>query len=390
MGAAAKIPELRFEGFEGEWEVKTLGEDIAVSSASRVHKNDWQASGVAFFRSSDVISTYRHKENEKAYISQELYESLAVKSGKVAPGDLLVTGGGSVGIPYIVPDDEPLYFKDADLIWLRVSGTFDSSFLFSFFGSQPLREHLESISHVGTIAHYTIEQCKATPVSRPTNPAEQAKIGAFFKRLDSRIDLQRRDLEKLRQFKNAMLTKMFPQAGTNAPEVRFPGFDEAWEEATLGEIVDVRSGLDYKHLGSGDIPVYGTGGLMLHVDAALSWKDDAIGIGRKGTIDKPFKLRAPFWTVDTLFHAVPYENVNLDFVFAAAQRVDWQRHDESTGLPSLSRTAINAVEVLKPEPAEQAKIGAFFSRLDELIAMREHKGEKLTQIKKSLLQKMFV
>ena len=71
--------------------------------------------------------------------------------------------------------------------------------------------------------------------------------------------------------------------------------------------------MDYKHLGEGDIPVYGTGGYMLSVDKALSEDKDAIGIGRKGTIDKPYILRAPFWTVDTLFYCIPKHNYDLDF-----------------------------------------------------------------------------
>lgn len=73
----------------------------------------------------------------------------------------------------------------------------------------------------------------------------------------------------------------------------------------MGEVVDVRSGHDYKHLYEGNIPVYGTGDYMLNVDKALSENEDAIGIERKGTIDKPYLLKSPFWTVDTLFYAVP-------------------------------------------------------------------------------------
>jgi type I restriction enzyme S subunit len=70
----------------------------------------------------------------------------------------------------------------------------------------------------------------------------------------------------------------------------------------LSDAVDVCSGCDYKNLSAGTIPVYGTGGYMLSGDKALSYSDDAVGIGRKGTIDKPYILRAPFWTVDTLFY----------------------------------------------------------------------------------------
>ena len=97
-----------------------------------------------------------------------------------------------------------------------------------------------------------------------------------------------------------------------SPKIRFKGYSEDWEQRKFGEVVDVRSGRDYKHLAEGDIPVYGTGGYMLSVDRALS-DIDAIGFGRKGTIDKPYLLKAPFWTVDTLFYAVPKQNIDLQF-----------------------------------------------------------------------------
>ena len=163
----------------------------------------------------------------------------------------------------------------------------------------------------------------------------------------------------------------------------------AWEQRKLGELVDVRSGRDYQHLEEGPIPVYGTGGYMTGVNEALSYDEDAIGIGRKGTIDKPYRLFAPFWTVDTLFYAVPRENVNLDFALCLFRNVDWKSKDESTGLPSLSKTIINESDVYVPRNPEQRQIGQLFSRLDALITLHQRKYDKLGELKKSLLEKMF-
>ncbi|WFQ79332.1 restriction endonuclease subunit S [Xenorhabdus sp. SF857] len=114
------------------------------------------------------------------------------------------------------------------------------------------------------------------------------------------------------------------------PALRFSGCDGDWKFTSLADVVDVRSGRDYKHLNKGSIPVYGTGGYMLSVDNALSYNEDAIGIGRKGTIDRPFVLRAPFWTVDTLFYAVPKLNNELQFTYSLFQKVNWKDKDEST------------------------------------------------------------
>ena len=140
-------------------------------------------------------------------------------------------------------------------------------------------------------------------------------------------------------------------------------------------MVNIGSGMDYKHLGEGNIPVYGTGGYMCSVDKALSNDKDAIGIGRKGTIDKPYILRAPFWTVDTLFYCIPKEGYDLDFTSCLFQNVDWKKKDESTGVPSLSKLIISNVETYTPTYDEQKKIGEYFQSLDHLITLhqRQHK-----------------
>ncbi|MDT2681336.1 restriction endonuclease subunit S [Enterococcus gallinarum] len=172
------------------------------------------------------------------------------------------------------------------------------------------------------------------------------------------------------------------------PEIRFPGFTEDWEERKFADFIDVKSGKDYKHLNSGPIPVYGTGGYMLSVDRALS-DIDAIGIGRKGTIDKPYLLKAPFWTVDTLFYAVPKQNIDLQFSLSIFKKINWKKFDESTGVPSLSKTVINSVGASVPCYEEQQKIGSFFKQLDKTIALHQRKLDLLKETKKGFLQKMF-
>lgn len=173
------------------------------------------------------------------------------------------------------------------------------------------------------------------------------------------------------------------------PEVRFRGFCGEWETNRLENSLDVCNGQDYKHLSSGNIPVYGTGGYMLSVDKALSYTDDAVGIGRKGTIDKPYLLKAPFWTVDTLFYAIPKKQNDLYFLYCEMQKIDWKAKDESTGVPSLSKTTINSVAFTKPSYDEQTKIGEFFKNLDNLIAQNQKKYDRLVNMKKACLDKMF-
>ena len=184
------------------------------------------------------------------------------------------------------------------------------------------------------------------------------------------------------------MAKIDDSVKKKVPELRFKGFTDEWEERKFADFIDVKSGKDYKHLNSGSIPVYGTGGYMLSVDRALS-DIDAIGIGRKGTIDKPYLLKAPFWTVDTLFYAVPKQNIDLQFSLSIFKKINWKKFDESTGVPSLSKTVINSVSVSVPSYEEQQKIGSFFKQLDETIALHQRKLDLLKEQKKGFLQKMF-
>lgn len=191
---------------------------------------------------------------------------------------------------------------------------------------------------------------------------EQQKIGTFFRQLDRLITLH--------QCNCNMATRPCEwSSGLRAI---------AWEQRKLGEVAKLNNGKDYKHLGDGNIPVYGTGGYMLSVNQALSYKDDAIGIGRKGTIDKPYILKAPFWTVDTLFYSIPNDKTELNFLFATFQKVDWKAADESTGVPSLSKSTIENIITFFPSLPEQARIGAFFCHLDRLITLHQRKHILLT------------
>ena len=223
-----------------------------------------------------------------------------------------------------------------------------------------------------SVVHIHNTDIQEVTIAYPSR-TEQDRIVSVFRQLDNLITLHQRKFEKLTNVKKSMLEKMFPQNGSSYPEIRFKGFTDPWEQRKLGELVDVCSGRDYKHLSEGTIPVYGTGGYMLSVNDALSYDRDAIGIGRKGTIDRPYILKAPFWTVDTLFYAIPREKVDLNYAFDIFQNIDWKKKDESTGVPSLSKTAINDIDVLAPKHDEQQIIGQFFAAIDNLITLHQRK-----------------
>lgn len=173
-----------------------------------------------------------------------------------------------------------------------------------------------------------------------------------------------------------------------APKLRFKGFTEDWEQRELGEVLKVNSGRDYKHLKKGDIPVYGTGGYMLSVNDSLSEKD-AIGIGRKGTIDNPQYLHAPFWTVDTLFYMTTHNQSNITYLYWLTKRITWKKYDESSGVPSLSKVNIEKINIKITTDEEQKKISSFLTTLENIVRLHQRKFRALEQLKEGYLQKMF-
>ena len=344
------------------------------------------------FLNASNVTTDGFSFDTNQFISEEKSDSMG--NGKLIDDDIVITSRGSLGhIAWYSADIQrivPYVRINSGMLILRKKVSINTSYLYQFMKSDKGQNQISFMSFGSAQPQLTKKGIEGLNVNYPKKSKEQAKIGEYFSNLDNLITLHQRKLDKLKSVKKSMLEKMIPQNGEVKPEIRFTGFTDDWEQRKLGDVVDVRSGRDYKHLEEGDIPVYGTGGYMLSINEALSDDEDAIGIGRKGTIDNPYILRAPFWTVDTLFYAVPRDKYDLNFVFDIFQNVNWKAKDESTGIPSLSKATINAVETLMPEYAEQKKIGEYFSNLDNLITLHQRKLEKLKMIKRLLLEKMFI
>src|SRR5690625_2350572 len=119
------------------------------------------------------------------------------------------------------------------------------------------------------------------------------------------------------------------------------------------------------------------------------YNGESVCIGRKGTIDKPVFLEGKFWTVDTLFYTHSFKNAVPRFVFALFQNIEWLKHNEAGGVPSLSKTNIAKIEVAIPEVNEQQKIADCLSSLDALIAAQAAKIDALKTHKKGLMQQLF-
>ncbi|EOY2449454.1 restriction endonuclease subunit S [Listeria monocytogenes] len=205
----AKVPELRFAGFADDWEQREIGKILEVTSVKRIHQSDWEKDGVPFFRARDIVAKAKgEKIADPIFISKEKYEEFSIISGKVMKGDLIVTGVGTIGIPMLIENDLPLYFKDGNVIWFKNENKFDGNFLYYSFIGNKIQNFIKKASGIGTVGTYTIDSGKKTPLIYPLNK-EQKLIGEFLEAIDSTITLHQRKLDLLKEQKKGFLQKMF-------------------------------------------------------------------------------------------------------------------------------------------------------------------------------------
>lgn len=172
------------------------------------------------------------------------------------------------------------------------------------------------------------------------------------------------------------------------PKLRFPEFNGDWKENKLGEVLTIGSGKDYKHLESGNVPVFGTGGYMTSVNKYL-YDGETVCIGRKGTIDSPMYYKGKLWTVDTLFFTHSFKNSAPKFIYYIFSRINWKEYNEASGVPSLSKNTIEKISIKIPSIKEQNKIATFLTAIDERLQSLRQKKVLLENYKKGVLKKIF-
>ena len=150
------------------------------------------------------------------------------------------------------------------------------------------------------------------------------------------------------------------------PKIRFDEISGKWEIIAIDSLISLNCGKDYKHLKSGQIPVIGTSGPFQLTSKKINSIDETIFIGRKGTIDKPFKYSGDFWAVDTVFYITNFNKNNIDFIFSLFKRINWNMYNEASGVPSLSKQNIINRYVYTTSINEQIKIGNYLKEIDNL------------------------
>ena len=162
---------------------------------------------------------------------------------------------------------------------------------------------------------------------------------------------------------------------------------EDWNIKSIGEFLSIGNGHDYKGKSFGNIPVYGTGGIITHIDDYL-YDGQTICIGRKGTIDKPIFHSGKIWTVDTLYYTYNFIDIEVKFIYYLLLTIDWMSLNEATGVPSLTSDRIKQITLALPPIAEQRAIAEALSDVDGLIAALDKKIAKKRLLKQGAMQQL--
>ena len=403
-------PRLRFKGFAGAWEIEKIGNLMNVTSVKRIHQSEWTSEGIKFLRARDIVAFSKgEKIEEPLFISEKKYKEYSELSGKVKIGDLLVTGVGTIGVPYLIENEEPIYFKDGNVIWFQNKNTVNGLFFYYSFLDDFIQGFIIETAGIGTVGTYTIDTGKKTPIFLPPTKPEQTAIGNFFRRLDSQIAESRAVLEKSRQLKKAMLVKMFPANGEKIPKIRFKGFEGEWECRKLGEVASSYSGgtpsVGNSKFYGGNIPFIRSGEIhssktelfltqegLENSSAKLVKQGDILYALYGATSGEVERSKINGAINQAILAIIPNENYDAEFIS------QWLKNNKENivnlylqgGQGNLSGEIVKKIEISFPTKKEQNAIGLFFRQLDETIALQSAEIEKLNRLKKGLLAAMLM
>ena len=228
---------------------------------------------------------------------------------------------------------------------------------------------------------------------------ENKQIGVLFTYLDNSINLHERKCEELTLIKKALLQKFFPKKDEFKPEVRYKNFSNAWEQRKLGEVVNfldtLRKPLEGAKRVKGPYPYYGASGIVDYVDGYL-FDEELILLSEDGAniternYPVCFLASGKYW-VNNHAHVLKIKEDNdNNFICNSLERKDYTKYNTGMAMPKLNKETCKGIPIMCPNYDEQKKIGNYFRKFDTLIALHQRKLEKLKQLKKFLLQNMFI
>ena len=271
---------------------------------------------------------------------------------------------------------------------------FSSGYLGYYLNSDGYHNQLIPLMQGIKVTSISKSAMQDTKINFPKSKNEQADIGTFFTNLDRLITLHQRKYDKLVNIKKAMLEKMFPKDGAKTPEIRFKGFTDDWEQRKLGECcIEFKSGDTIKAekiLANGKFPVFGGNGLRGYTNQYNHDGEYAL-IGRQGALcgNMNYSCGKAYFTE----HAVAV-SANNDFktryLYYSLGKMNLGQYSGQSAQPGLAVNRLIELKNIFPRKKEQEKIAKLFTNLDQLITLHQRKLEKLQNIKKACLEKMFV
>lgn len=242
------------------WVWTYISSGFDVTSSKRVHKSDWLSEGIPFYRTRELVklSEQGYVDNE-LFISEDLYKTFKKEFGVPQKNDLLISGVGTIGVPYVISDEKEFYFKDGNVIWLKNKGVFDASYMYYLYKTVFIDNQIHSMSAGTTVDTYTIINAKNTIIPLPPFSEQQRiveRIEELFAKLDEAKERLQEVADSFAVRKAAILHKAFTGELTKQWRRENGVRDESWEEKKLGEVGVLERGRS-KHRPRNDERLFG-------------------------------------------------------------------------------------------------------------------------------------
>lgn len=372
-----------------EWQKVNLGDCCEITSSKRIFFSEYVESGIPFYRSKEIIEKGKGEEiSHPLYISKEKYDEIKGKYGVPQKGDLLLTAVGSLGIPFVVKDDTPFYFKDGNLVWLKHFQDIDPIFLYYWIKSENGYNALYNIAIGSAQKALTIAAIKGYEIPLPPLQT-QHRIATILSRYDSLIENYQKQIKLLeeaaqRLYKEWFIDLHFPgHENTNIID----GVPEGWEKKSITDVLEIKYGKDHKLLKEGTIPVYGTGGIMRYVEKSL-FTGESVLIPRKGSLNNIMLVGGTFWTIDTMFYSIPKENNVAKIVYFYLKGVDMYSFNIGAAVPSMTVNILSGMKLLVPNEDVKNKFDTIESKYFIRMHSLQSQLRLLTEARDRLLPKL--
>ena len=368
------VPALRFPEFSGEWIESKLGDIADFSKGAGISKDQRSEEGNPCILYGELYTRYKSEVITNVFSKTALPDSELVKS---KANDIIIPASGEtaedIATARCVPFDNILLGGDLNIIRLHEQ---DGKF-FSYQLNGVRKYDIATVAQGVSVVHLHAGDLKGITVKYPSHIAEQEKISQILGLIDDRIATQSKIIEEQETLLRSLRHKLFNQCVDSHTQCR------------IGDILSIGSGKDYQHLREGEIPVYGTGGLISHVNESL-YDGESVCIGRKGTINKPLYLSGRFWTVDTLFYTHSFNGILPRFCYHLFCTIDWLTYNEASGVPSLSKSTIEKILVSIPQIDIQKRIVQILDSIEEKINIDRNTLLDYQKQKIYLLSRMFI